>query len=250
MLLEPENTIRASAIIYGEMKFTSIQADFFDYDHHLIMSKQLFDDGQHGDERAGDNIFCSMWQGAPQNEVLYMNLKLTDNQANEWLFEYADYNITLSDSISLNSLEVVDDHINNDHKINPGEHIRLKVNLKNDYSFELNKVKVSLEVTDSYVQIDPKVIIFDSISPFTNASISYDLKNDDTYLGLSLSPEVPDTHKINLTVSLSDNRFHYWKKKCQLQVEPLKYVPNQIRPTKVAGWSNAYFVIKDRKSVV
>ena len=139
--------LEIKAYVEGEKIINSVQAKFYDYENNFVHQLDLFDDGLHNDEFAGDNIFGNSWQTNVSN-VLYMHIKLTDNQLKEWLYEYADYNITLSDSTVLNSTKVVDDHINNDGKINPGELVRVNFEFYNNYSTALKKVMISIETED------------------------------------------------------------------------------------------------------
>jgi hypothetical protein len=235
--------LEIKAFVESENIVTSVQAEIYNYENNFVHQLDLFDDGLHNDEIAGDNIFGNLWQTNVSNEVLYLNLKLTDNQSKDWIYEYTNYNITLSDSIVFNSMAVVDDHLNDDGKINPGELVRINLSLGNNYSTYLKKVMVSIETDDSFIKIEKSTMVFDSIAARENASLLYDLNNENSYLSFTVSPDVPDTHTINLTINIIDNAFHSWEKHYQLKVEPLTYQPNKIYAQKVAGMSAGYFVI-------
>jgi len=222
---------------------TSIQAELYDYNNNHIQTIDLFDDGQKNDVVAGDNIFTGRWQTHTSDDALYLNLKVVDDALNEHIFKYADYNITLSDKIAFNSLIVVDDNINCDYKINPGENVRLNFDFTNNYPFELEKVSVIVETDDPYVQMEEKIVSFDSLAAGANTGLNYDLNDKDSYLVMNVSPDVPDTHKINFNITFYDNNYHVWHKTVSLKVEPLNYVPNRIIPTKTAGRGDSYFEI-------
>jgi len=240
---EEEIELAVFSAVNSSLGATSMKAELFDYEDNLIQIIDLFDDGQNTDVAAGDNIFTGSWQTTVRDEVLYLNLKLVDETLNEHVFKYADYNITLSDKIEFNSLVVADDNINYDKKINPGENIRINFDFRNNYSFALEKVGVNIATNDPYVQIENRVILFDSLTAGANAAMNYDLNEVNSYLVMNVSPDVPDTHTINFEITILDNQFHEWHKKANLKIEPLDYVPNRIMPTQIAGKSETYFEI-------
>ena len=86
-------------------------------------------------------------------------------------------------------------------------------------------------------------MVFDSIAAKQNVKMLYDLSDENSYLSFTVSPKVPDTHTINLTLNIIDEEFHSWEKRSQFKVEPLNYQPNKIYAQKVAGMSTGYFVI-------
>jgi len=221
----------------------SIQSELYDYNNNLIQTIALFDDGQNNDVVAGDNIFTGRWQTHTSDDALYLNLKVVDVALNEHLFKYADYNITLSDKIAFNSLIVVDDNINYDNKINPGENIRLNFDFTNNYSFELERVSVIVETDDPYVQMQEEIVSFDSLAAGANAGLNYDLNEEVSYLVMNVAPDVPDTHTIYFDVTVFDNKFHEWHKTVSLKIEPFNCSPNRIIPTQTAGRGDAYFEI-------
>jgi flagellar hook assembly protein FlgD len=235
--------LEVKVYVEGNKTINSVQASIYNYENNFIYQFELFDDGQNNDEIAGDNIFGNFWQTNVSDEVLYLNLKVTDSQSKEWIYEFADYNITLSDSVVLNSIIVVDDHINNDGKINPGELIRLNLNLSNNYSAELKKVMISMETEDPFIKVEKSTMVFDNIAAKQNVIMLYDLNDENSYLSFTVSPDVPDTHTIDLTLNIIDEDFHSWEKYYQLKVEALNYQPNKIYAQNVAGMSAGYFVI-------
>ena len=235
--------------VYVEVKvnssnvISSVTADFYSYDDAHFMTLQLSDDGQNDNGIAGDNVFGQSWSVLGMDDVLYVNITVHDN-INEYLYRYADYNINLSDKINFNSLEVVDDHINQDLEINPGENIRLCAEFDNGYEFTLRNVRVYLESTDQYVTMNSEAVRIDSLLPGEAWTGNYDLNDENTYFEFNVDPDIPDTHTINFIIRIFDDKFHHWERSYSLQVSPLEYQPNIIIPAHVAGRSDAKFTIK------
>jgi len=153
-----------NAQVYSENGVTSVQAELYDYNNSLVQTLTLYDDGNHLDSLAGDFIFGNNWQTVPIDNALYINLRLMDGQLNEYIFSHVVDKITLSDQIGLNSFHVVDDHLNNDGIMNPGENVRINFHLVNNYSFDMEKVTVRITTADPYIQMDQNVFMFSNVS--------------------------------------------------------------------------------------
>ncbi len=239
-----ETEVTVLATINSDQIFSSATAAFFDYTHQLIHSLELFDDGERDNGFAGDNIFGNCWLTSASEKVLYLDLNLTDATLTEQRYQFAAYNLTLSDRLAFSGLTVVDDHINNDKKINPGENVRLNFSFINNYSFPLKKVHVTLKSDDPWVEISPGVAVFDSIAAGEPAFLTYDLYDETTFFSMNVAPDMPDRHTIYFSLQIADEQFHLWKKVDSLQVEPLEYLPNLIIPAHVSGRSDSYFAIR------
>lgn len=240
--LETEVTIQAGII--GDVGVSSVRTEIYDYYQNYIQEIELFDDGSVDNGIAGDNIFGSVWKTAPTDSVFYLKLIITDVNSNQYNYSYADYNLTLSDKITFNQLEIADDHINNDKKINPGENVRLTFSFTNNYSHELKGVTVTIETEDPYVSYDPAAFYFDSVGVNESFGLNYDLNDVSSYFSIYVSPDVPDTHSIKFNIHLFDNQLHHWKKEIVKKVEPLEYLPNKMYATHSEGRSEAYCAIK------
>ena len=241
---DSETQVFVQSHIIHENDILTVQADFYTYHQQHIHSMPLLDDGQVDNGIAGDHIFGNTWPTAANDSVLYVTITITDNSSQQFQYRYADYNITLSDKISLNKLTVVDDHINQDAAINPGENVRLGIELKNNYNHTLNNLKLFLETDDPYINLKPKTISIDSLPAGETSAIEYDLYDENSYFEVDIAADVPDSHRIELTVHILDEKFHHWTRSVILPVEPLEYEPNLIFPSQISGRSDAYFAVK------
>lgn len=243
---QTEADLLVTAHVTSELGITSIYAELFQYDHSMTQAIQLYDDGNHYDGSANDGFFGNVWQTAPYDSSLYMNLKIIDAAFEEHLFARVVEKITLTpNQILIPNLNVVADHINNDGKPNPGENVRLGFSVKNDCLYDLGKLSVLLNSDDPYIQIEPQYFFFCDIPAGQTKQLIYDLDDEKTYYSINIASDAPDTHTIYFDVTYFDNLNHFWHEKryLSLRVEPLPYVPNQITPSHVAGKSDASFVI-------
>lgn len=246
-LSEISTEVLINACVKSDTDINSVRAEFFDFSGSKIHEIELFDDGFHHDRLADDDIFGNTWQSRTMTEALSMNLIITDINANEYLFNRASENITiLPDSLEITSITVVDDHINFDNIINPGENIRLKFSLMNNHHFDMKGINISVNTDDPYVQMENRHGFVDNLSAGNSKSMIYDYQKEESFVSMTISEAVPDTHTIAFDVSFFDNLHHVWHQ-CDhfnLKVHPFDYLPNEIIPGHIAGYSDAYFVIR------
>jgi len=233
-----------NAQVYSENGVTSVQAELYDYNNSLVQTLTLYDDGNHLDSLAGDFIFGNNWQTVPIDNALYINLRLMDGQLNEYIFSHVVDKITLSDQIGLNSFHVVDDHLNNDGIMNPGENVRINFHLVNNYSFDMEKVTVRITTADPYIQMDQNVFMFSNVSASESFQLNYDINNHESYLALDISLAMPTPHAVDFNICIMDDQFREWQKQISLTVEPYTYMPNEIIPQQISGRSDAKFIVR------
>ncbi len=243
-LSDTETEVYVQTTINHEHEIFSVKADFYTYYQNHLYSTNLLDDGQVDNGIAGDDIFGNVWTAAASDSVAYVSITVTDIRLQEHQYRYADYNLTLSDKLTLHNLSVVDDHINQDGLINPGENVRMGLSLRNDYDHALKSVKIFLESDDPLVSVHPGIVIIDSLGSVETFSTSYDLNDEETFFELDIAPGVRDTHNIDLKVHILDDKLHHWKRYVKLRIEPLNYEPNLIVPSQIDGRSDARFAVR------
>ncbi len=241
-----EAEVKVTAQIKGPQDARAIRAEFYDYHQALIHAMDLFDDGQHDNGLANDQIWGHRWQTATTTEAYYLNLNIIDANSKTHEFRHAADNITLSASGPIvTSLNVAADHINSDGKLNPGENARLTLAVTNNFSHELGALNVQITTDDPFARIEPQHFFFKNLLPGVSKELSYHRDSSGTYFVLDLAANLPDTHTLFVDATLIDNQHHIWRQRgcAGLKTEPLKYVPNRVIPAHVSGYSDARFVV-------
>ena len=242
-----ETELLITAEVTSDLGITSVYAELLNYDNSPVYTLELYDDGLHNDGAANDGSYGNIWQTAPNDTALYLNLKFVDASFKEHLFTRAVENITLaSNKIAIPAFNMVADHINNDGKPNPGENVRMTFNVMNNSLFDLENISVLIKSDDPYVQMDTEYFFFSDINAGQFKGLTYDPDDRNTYYAFDIACDVLDTHRICFDVTFFDNLHHIWQEDnyLSLKVEPYEYVPNQIIPSHVAGHSDAYFVVR------
>jgi len=229
--------------VSSDLGISAVQAELYNYNDSLIQILDLYDDGMHFDGAANDNVFGNIWQTQPIDEPLYLNIKLTDGNLTDHHFNHAADKILLSNKIEITSFRIVDDNINNNLKMNPGENVRLNFGFANNYTFDFERINVFIKTNDPFVQIEPKLIYFENVYSTARIDLNYDSNIDSTFLAMDISPAITDTHTIQFDLIVNDNQYREWNNKVSLQIEPFDYVPNEIIPTHIAGKSDASFCV-------
>jgi len=232
------------AAITSEIPISTIQAFFYNYKDQLIHAIDLRDDGTHYDDLAGDGIFGNWWRTNKMDDALYLNLTINDSQGVPHFFHRIVDRITLTDTLRIENIKIVADHLNNDGQPNPGENIRVVFGIRNFCSFDINKLSVGVTSPDSLIHFDASSFIMDSLFAFKIKNIKYDPTDETSYLTFDIPPNMPDTHTVYFDVQLYDEKHHQWTTKFMVPIVPLQYVPNEIIPEHIAGRSDASFVIR------
>ena len=225
----------------------SVWAELYNYKNSLFHRIELFDDGLHEDGSAHDYIFGNSWLSKPNDDALFLNLIIKGNDSREYLFSRVAEKITLIDNkIGIHSIKIVEDHINFDGKINPGENIRFTFNIENCYYYDFGVANLFINSDDPYIQIEKKHFFFYNLKSGNSDSLIYDSENEATFFEMTINRDTPDSHSIYLGVKLFDDQHHSWyqKKFIKLQVEPFDYFPEEIIPSHVSGNGNAKFVVR------
>ena len=243
---ENQVTLRISAQLSGKIGISEVRAELYSYDNSLVHTIPLFDDGQHHDGQANDNIFGNLWQTTVTDAALYLNLNIISATQQAYLFQHCADNITLTPNrLVIASVDVGADHLNEDGRLNPGETARLNCTVQNNFPFDIGILNVWLTTDDPFVRIEPAHLFLNNIASGTSRGIPYSGKDQKTYFTIHAANDIPDTHTIYFDVSFVDNYHHVWYEKnyAKLKLSPMEYAPNQIIPGHVSGHSSAQFVI-------
>jgi len=109
----------------------------------------MYDDGNHDDEDADDGIFGASFSSStfPRGADLYLQAQGSDG---EYAIRYVWYKLPLPGHIELSSGAIVSDNLNFDGTANPGEHVRIDVELRNTGRHDLGvfRLKARSDVAD------------------------------------------------------------------------------------------------------
>ena len=228
--------------ITSENAISNIQAEFYNYDDELIHSIRLFDDGAHFDEKSTDQIFGNVWETNSINDVLYMNLVLFDETGNRYNLNRIKENIVISNKLRIKGV-VVADHINFDGRANPGENVRVSLEVKNNYDFDIERIVFLPTTRDSLITIRTSQMIIDSLKAGGSRNTEYDPIKQSGYFEFDIPENVPIGYQFLLEIDSYDNQYHHWKNITKITVDSLDSSIYTIKPDHVEGKGDADFTI-------
>ncbi len=221
------------------ISLNSVRAQIYDYQNTRVHEMELFDDGAHDDKNRNNLIFGNSWLTYAFDDAYYLNLVIQDQNNEEYTFEKMDQNIMLTNKIDM-ELIVAGDSENYNGQANPGEHIRLKVRVTNNYPFTIHNLYIASKIPEAFVDMyyqSDRLFFLDSISAGEtkqlNGTIIFDIEE-----------QVPENYKLPIYFESQDLDNHFWQHDMNLPIKPFDYIPNEIRAQQVAGTSDAYFVIR------
>lgn len=171
-------------------------------DQTTIDSIELFDDGNHNDEIAGDSIYANVWKVNPVEERQY----------------YIDVRVTRigSDTVThrMNNMAtfttigpvVFEDYIFNsgDSVPSPGDTLNINLILKNQGSTgTATNIKAKITSADEFVTVTTQVYR-------TVGDIDPGQSEESSYFQIEIAENCPDNHEIKFDVEIASNDYPFW----------------------------------------
>ncbi len=223
---------------------STVFAELKEYDGTVVQILPLLDDGAHGDGAAGDGLYGNQWRTPPRDRALTLDVRVFDAAGREHVFRHAVDKITVNNAVLVSSVQIVDDDGNYDHRVNPGENVRLVATVSNGLAEQLRSVSYCATVADPHVRPRLRHLFLSDVDAGSETALTYDIADSTTYFELDVATDTPDTHAIALVFHLWDDLRHHWLQEVRLPVEPYPYVPNEIVPRHTAGRGDARFRIR------
>jgi hypothetical protein len=181
----------------------------------VVSALPLFDDGLHGDERAGDGIWGNRITVNREQTALYVNATTIDSAGRTFTWERIHDNITVAGTLRLTNPRVFSDNINNDGIVNPRENVRYGFSAVNNTSFSLGGILFSPHEDEPEKFIGPRSVSangFDSLRYRYDDALSY------------FTFTSPETGAKVIPLSLSDSNYNRWYDTLQFAVTPFSQI--------------------------
>ena len=168
-------------------------------DQTCIDSIQLFDDGNHNDENAGDSIYSNIWHASSAEENYYVDLKVKQENV-ETVIHRMD-NMALFTTIG----PVVYKNYAFGSPPIPGERIDLEITLANEGSITTaSDIKFKIFSLDSLVTVTYNIIYpFVDISPGETSTLT-------GYCKIQISENCPNNTEIQFTIDITSDGNSFW----------------------------------------
>ena len=191
-------------------------------DQTPVDSLQLFDDGNHNDENAGDSLYANVWPvSSAEEHHYYLDIEVTKIETDTLIHHINNIATFLTDS-----LVTFKDYsfASNDIEPNPGDHIRLEITLKNNSSISTAKsIEAKLISLDTLVSASNYSLAFGDIAAGENATSSGKFM-------LSISDECPVNTQIPILVDIMSDGFKYWSDTFSILVQEPSNIEEIIEP--------------------
>lgn len=203
---------------------SSVSATFTDSHGAAVASLQLFDDGAHADGQPQDGLFANQMDVAPNPKPFSLNLTV-QAAGQTYKFEHLRQ-LTTAGPLTVPTLAISSDNINEDGSINPGENVHLTASLHNGSAFDLQNVSAAFHVSGP---IDFQKEVSQSFANVAAASTTtgvYDLGNPDTFVEIQISSTAQDGDSILVNIELSDPSGNQWADQAVLLVHDFSIQPD------------------------
>ena len=220
---------------------SSVLATFKDSQGAAVASLQLFDDGAHQDGGPVDGLFANQMDVAPNPKPFRLDLTV-QTAGQTYKFEHLRQ-FTTAGPLTVPTLAISSDNINEDGNINPGENVHLTASLHNGSAFDLQTVSAAFHVSGP---IDFQKEVSQSFANVVAASTTtgvYDLSNPDTFVEIQVSPTAQDGDTIFVAINLSDPSGNQWTDQAVLLVHDFSIQPDIKLVNHVQGPASGSFGI-------
>jgi N-acetylneuraminic acid mutarotase len=172
------------------------------HDQTPVDSLQLFDDGSHNDEIAGDGLYANFWPvGSSEEPYYYVDLQVTRidmdtviNLLNNVAQLTTIGPVTLEGYLFASSDTVFD----------PGDGITIKLTLKNeDLATTAPNIEAKLISLDTLVMVSAWSRTFGDLEPGESSTSDY--------YGVAISDDWSGNSQLLILVEISSNDYVYWK---------------------------------------
>lgn len=205
----------------------SVTAVLRDKEDNVLHSFELRDDGSRGDLIHGDDVFTGTVSLEPAPTPHYLGLQLTTVGSITHDFDKLS-RVTTSGPLTVPTLHVVSDHLNQDGVINPGESIRLSADLWNGSNMDFNDVTALYTIQGP---VDSRPEIFQLFCDALNNAVTpgdYAPGDPKTYVQCQVSPTAMPGDSLHITIDLKDKHGNYWMETHILQIEEFSIMPGEL----------------------
>lgn len=228
------------------LSVASMTASARKYDQASVGSAQLFDDGLHGDNAAGDRIFSNTISFAQQKEGVFVSLLVTYSNGSNITWDNVADNFPGAGPITVTATTIVSDNINGDKVANPGENVRYTVSLRNSASIALENIMMT-SLSDKV----PKNIVIARMNANAAATMQYSAWKDSTFFSIDVPPGFPDSVFIVPFLIRTKDRGE-WKTTLRIPVRPFPQQPSALTlgHTGPGDWSLGALTVNSQQLIL
>ena len=200
--LPPGGQVQLSARVHDALTgVVSVFADIASPDGSIVEAVELFDDGAHGDDQAGDGLYGASWT-TPGDPCFYsIGIRATDDQGNVADYQSAD-ELTTQSAVIVTNVRFDDDQSgesngNGDGVPNPGEFIEIRYDMVYSGGYDSIGVIGLLDLGDPYFHPD-RTYWLDNFLGVTILENGVEVAGDD--IDCYISSETEDGYTISLLI--------------------------------------------------
>lgn len=202
--LDPGEIVTITAQVSDQDGVSSVYAYIETTEAVCVGIIQLFDDGAHGDGISGDGVYGNMWTTLATPWYYTVNILAINTHAKFRYLEDATRFSTVDPPLVVVDDLVIDDRINHDGTVNPGETVDFWLSLENVGESTAVDVTVMINTDDPYVYMNQPVhLTFGDILTGSTAT------SDDSHF-FAVFPTCPHSHTIQFDLDIDDANRNHW----------------------------------------
>lgn len=217
--------------------FASMTASLKHHNGSTLASVRLYDDGMHGDGTAGDGVFADTVTVPIQPDGLHLDLSATGNFGAANWNDVAD-NITTNGPITLTSVEIEQDNLNQDGRANPGEVVRVSLGLTNNGLFPATLVRLRPSG-----ELNGKGITVDAVPAKSTFQQVYSATDENTFFSFQIPSSSQDSI-FESVLAMMDTTGNVWQDTIRIPVYPLSFPLHTAMVQHVSGKADGSFTIR------
>ena len=197
----------------------SMHAVVMDKKKNVVLRFPLFDDGEHRDDWRNDNIFADDTLIASRREGVdvYVDIVYPEGETIRWFGRRC---IPLAGPVRITGAHIESDHINQDRKANPGEHLRITLDVKNETIFTLDSVFCATR--DTLPERNELYIIPEPFTSGATVRRSYSGSDVGSFLSVMIPSDAKAGDKIRFPIFLFDSLNNCWSDTIAIDVFELR----------------------------
>lgn len=221
----------------------SARAFFVNPAGSAVDSVDLYDDGSHSDEAAGDGLWANSWATAPLSYGLSVDLRIQYVSGQTLTWRGLVRKLSTAGPVRASSYSLSSDNINSDGVVNPGENIRYVYTLTNEGSIAFSDLTVKVEgVTDNRITVTPgEQAEVASLGAQATVSLVYDEADPKSYFSFAVPEDVLPGTEFSILLEILDRSENRWVDTLNFKVDPYAYAPISNLSTHTVGNSEGTF---------
>ncbi len=201
-------------------------------DDNVVMKISLYDDGLHGDGTANDHNFGATWTTTAQREGVDVFFDMKDPEGFTYRL-HGKRRVPLAGAVRLVGTHIESDHLNQDGEANPGENIRITLDVKNETPFtikglECNRLDGTIPTNDIYS-------ISDSIASGAIGRRDYKIGGSKRFVTVDIPPNVRSGDIFKVHFRIDDTFYNRWEDSVEIEIDKYLKQSSDSLITHVAG---------------